>query len=82
MDGGKMCLLVKLLTSKYYNQEAFKATMWLVWRLVKPLRFHDTGEGLMMAEFELNSYKIRVIRDGTWSFDKNIILVKEFEGSK
>lgn len=59
MDRGKMCLLMKLLTSKYYNREPFEAAMRRVWHPVKPLRFHDTREGLMIAKFELNSERSR-----------------------
>lgn len=75
-----MSLLGKLLTFKYYNREAFKATMQRVWHLVKSLRFHNMGEGLMMAKFEMH-IKIRVW-DGPWSFEKSFILVKDFEGSQ
>lgn len=75
---GKKCLLVKLLTPKYYNCEAFETTMRHVWRLVRSLRFYDMGEGLMMVEFELDSDKTRVICNGLWSFDKSLILVKDF----
>lgn len=36
----------------------------------------------MMAEFKEQSGKNRVIKDGLWNFDKNLILVKEFEGQQ
>lgn len=80
MDRGKMSPLVKLLTFKYYNCEAFKATMQRVWHPVKSVRFHDMDEGLMMAKFEMH-IKIRVW-DDPWNFDKSFILVKDFEGSQ
>lgn len=35
-----------------------------------------------MAEFELDNDKLRVIWDGPWSFNKNLILVKDFVGSQ
>lgn len=38
---GKNCLLVKLLSKKYFNREAFKATMKKVWRPVKLLCFSE-----------------------------------------
>lgn len=36
------------------------------------------GVGLMLAKFEMHSDKLRVVRNGPWSFDKSLILVKEF----
>lgn len=36
----------------------------------------------MMAEFKLHSDKLRVLHDGPWSFDKRLILVKDFDGSQ
>lgn len=47
---------------------------------MKPLRFLEMGEGLMMVEFEMHN-KIKVIHDGPLSFDKSLILVNDFEGS-
>lgn len=36
---GKSYLLLRLLTTQYYNWEAFKNTMRRVWRPIKALRF-------------------------------------------
>lgn len=36
----------------------------------------------MMAEFEDQNDKNRVVRDGPCNFDKCLILVKEFEGGQ
>lgn len=75
---GRNCLLVKVLSCKYFNQKAFKTTMKRVWKPTKPLRFYEMGAGLIMAEFNDVSDKNKVTRDGSWNFDKCLILVKEF----
>lgn len=80
VNRGKTCLLIKLLTTKYYNCEAFKNTMRKVWRPVKALQFYEMGGGLMMVEFEPLSNKLRVVQDDPWSFDKSLILVGDFDG--
>lgn len=61
---GKNCLLVKLLTTMYYNGEAFNATMKKVWCHAKTLQFYEMGEGLVLVEFENCNDKLRVVRDG------------------
>lgn len=43
---GENFLLTKLLSTKYYNKEAFKTTMRKAWRITKPIKFHDMGGGL------------------------------------
>lgn len=51
MDRGKNYLVVKLLSQKYFNREAFKATMKKVWKPSKPIHFYEMGLGLMLVEF-------------------------------
>lgn len=82
VNKGKNCLLVKLLTNKYFNREAFKYTMHRVRKPVKAIQFHEIGVGIMMAEFNDQSDKYRVIKDGPWNFYKSLTLVKEFEGQQ
>lgn len=52
VNRSKNCLLVKLLSTKYYNREAFKVTMKKVWCPTQALRFSEIRDNLMMAEFE------------------------------
>lgn len=75
-------MLVKLLTNRYYNQEAFRITMRKVWRPAKSLHFQEMGAGLMLAEFENYNDKVRVSWDGPWHFDKCLVLVKDFDGTQ
>lgn len=61
---GENCLLAKLLSTKYYNKEAFKATMRKAWRITKPIKFYAMGGGLMMVKFVEKFEKNRVLREG------------------
>ncbi|XP_042964598.1 uncharacterized protein LOC122298810 [Carya illinoinensis] len=74
------CLVVKLLTHRHYNREAFKHTMRRAWRPVRGIKFRDLNSSIMLIEFDDECDKDRVIRDGPWSFDKHLVLVKEVEG--
>lgn len=79
---GKNCLLTKLLSTKYYNRRAFKATMKRVWKLGKLIRFHDMEARFMMVEFEDPSDKLRVLYDDPWNFNKSLTLLKDFKGGQ
>lgn len=40
------------------------------------------GDGLILAEFEEKSDKVRVLCNGMWNFDKSLVLIKEFDRSQ
>lgn len=54
---GNDCLLVELLTKRYYNCEAFKRTMKKIWLPVKAMRFRELETEILMAEFENIKHK-------------------------
>lgn len=78
----KNYLFMKLLSNGYHNQEALNATMSKVWRPSKAISFHDMGMGLVMVDFENLADKLRVIRDGSWHFNKALLLIKYFVGEQ
>lgn len=79
--GGKG-LIMTLLTEKHFNREAFKMTMRRAWRPVKGVRFWDLNLVLTMVEFDYRCDKESVIWEGSWSFDKHLVLVQEVDGRK
>lgn len=48
----------------------------------KVARFQDLNAALMLVEFEDIRDKCRVVRDGPWSFDKQLVLIKEVNGNQ
>lgn len=76
---GNDCLLVELLTKRYYNCEAFKRTMKKIWLPVKAMRFRELESEILMAEFENIKHKEWVVRDRPWNFDRNLVLLKDFD---
>ncbi|XP_042950312.1 uncharacterized protein LOC122282425 [Carya illinoinensis] len=77
---GKKCLIVQLLTTKHYNKEAFKQVLRKIWRPLQPLRLQSLGTKFLIAEFEDVKDQERILRDGPWSFDKQLVLLKKFDG--
>lgn len=52
-----------------------------IWHPVKKIFFKDLGSNLLLVKFEdCTNKKIVQKEEGPWSFDKNLVLIKEFEG--
>ncbi|XP_041001563.1 uncharacterized protein LOC121247253 [Juglans microcarpa x Juglans regia] len=77
---GEHCLLIKLLTRKHYNHEAFKQTMRKIWRPVRSMKYCDLSPVFTLVEFEDPRDKMKVLKEGPWSFNKQLVLVKEYDG--
>ncbi|XP_041003994.1 uncharacterized protein LOC121249349 [Juglans microcarpa x Juglans regia] len=77
---GECCLVMSLLTNRYYNREALKNTMRKVWQPVYKVSIKDLGSKLFLVEFEADRDKQRALREGPWSFDHNLVLLKHLEG--
>ncbi|XP_035542065.1 uncharacterized protein LOC118344779 [Juglans regia] len=77
---GEHSLLVSLLMDKHYNHEVFKQNLRRIWRPVKKIWFKELGSKLLLVEFEDQREKARVQREGPWPFDRNLVLMQNFEG--
>ncbi|XP_042973000.1 uncharacterized protein LOC122304802 [Carya illinoinensis] len=77
---GEKSLMVRLLTERYFNREAFKQTMQRIWRPTKSVKFRDLTLGMMLVEFDDPRDKIRVLHGGPWTFNKKLVLTMKFEG--
>lgn len=75
---GSKCLI--MLTKGHYKKEVFKQTMKKIWRPMKSIKFHDMSLVLILVEFGDIQDKDRVQCEGPWSLDKQLVLVKEFDG--
>lgn len=45
------CLVLRILTDKYYNTQAFWHTMKRAWKLPQEVRFRDLGGQISLAKF-------------------------------
>lgn len=77
---GSHCLFAYILSDKNANREAFKSTMAKVWNLAGWLTFKDLDPNKFLLEFQMLLDKKKVLQGRSWSFDRHIIYLKEFEG--
>ncbi|KAK9283688.1 hypothetical protein L1049_011938 [Liquidambar formosana] len=76
---GRFCLIGKLLTDKPFNIEAMKSTLRMVWRLVKGVAITEVGRNLFVFQFNHPLDRRRVLDNGPWTFDKSLVLLKDFQ---
>ena len=79
---GKKSLLMKVLSHKYMNVEALRKNMRMLWKQNKGVQINEIGEELFLAEFGDGRDKKRIMDMSPWTYEKQLILLKEFEGEQ
>jgi hypothetical protein len=77
---GERCLVGNIWAGKHVNREAFTSMLSRVWRLVGNVVFKDLHDNLWLFEFEKEDDKSRVLAGRPWSFDRQIVVLNEFDG--
>lgn len=75
-------LLGKLWTDNAYNVRAFKQTIVEFWRLKNPVETQELGKNLYLFRFCNKRDLENVIKNGPWSFDRNIMVLKRVTGTE
>jgi hypothetical protein len=76
---GLRCLVGKLGVNKKLNKEAFKSLLNRIWRTEGRLFIKEIHEQLWLFEFAEEEDKKRVMEGHPWSFDRTLLVLKEFE---
>ena len=79
-DQSQFSLLVKLLTTKAFNIEAFKTSLRSQWKLDKMPLVRQVGANLFMFAFHSEEALEKVLFMRPWSYDKHLVLIKRFVG--
>ena len=72
-------LLFRLLTSRSFNGEAFKGTVWNLWASQGGVTIRDIEDNLFMAIFNRGDDMERIVIQSPWTFDKKLIQITRFE---
>jgi hypothetical protein len=75
------CLVGKVWTNKNINREAFISVMSTIWRIAGEVKFKDLKNNMWLFEFSDQADKRRVMEERSWSFDRQILVLNEFDGS-
>ena len=79
-EARKNCIVVKVLTQRNVNVEALKKNMRMLWKPNKGLQFSEIEDNLYLAEFGDSHDKKKVMEMRAWSYEKQLVLMREFEG--
>ncbi|XP_050232990.1 uncharacterized protein LOC126681492 [Mercurialis annua] len=77
-EKAELSLVGKLLTQKPYNLIHMKNALISAWKLAIGFTIRDIGDDLFICEFFSKLDKNRILHDGPWNFDKQLILFELF----
>ena len=66
---------------KKVNNEAFTTVFSKIWRTTRGVIFKELDDNLWLFEFDVETNMRRVLEGRPWSFEKQILVLTEFNGS-
>ena len=77
---GKNCVVMKILTKRIIFLEALRKNMKMLWKPNRGLQISEIENDMFLVEFGDGRDKKRVMEMSPWCFEKQLILLQEFEG--
>lgn len=75
-----LCMLVQVLTLRYFNKKAFVDMMNSLWSISYPLQFRDLVDNTFICHFLLFEDKKWVQLGAPWHFDRALVLLDDVKG--
>ncbi|KAL5751043.1 hypothetical protein ACOSP7_025646 [Xanthoceras sorbifolium] len=75
-----LSLVGKIVSNREVNREAFRNTIASIWRTKSEVEVESIGVNLFVFRFGCFWDRKRVLEGGPWSFDKNLLALKEAVG--
>ena len=77
---GKNCALMKIMAHKSINLDTLRKNMRMVWKPNKGVQISEVEEDLSLVEFSDGKDKKKVLDMCPWNFEKQLVLIQEFDG--
>ncbi|KAK2353708.1 hypothetical protein QL285_091304 [Trifolium repens] len=78
----KRSLVGKIWTENPYNVRAFKQTITQAWGLKNSIEVQDLEKNLFLFRFTTKKDADNVLRNGPWSFDRNLLILHRVTGEE
>lgn len=75
----KCCLLGKVIADKPFNIDAFRTTMLKIWKVSRTISISVVGANMFVIEFQSLNALLKVKRGCLWMFDRNLVILKDFD---
>lgn len=79
---GKNCLVMKVLSPKSINIEALRKNLRTIWKPSKSVQINEVEDEIYLVEFGDGSDKRRIMEMSPWTYEKSLVLLKEFKGKQ
>ncbi|XP_058727051.1 uncharacterized protein LOC131598472 [Vicia villosa] len=75
-------LAARLWTDSPFNSRAFTSTMLGAWKLKNPVEVQELSKNLFLFRFATKRDLEEVLKNGPWSFDRNIMVLARVSGEE
>ena len=79
---GKNCLVMKVLSHNSINIDALRKNLRMIWKPQKSIQINEVKDELYLVEFGDGQDKKRIMEMCPWTYEKYLILLREFEGEQ
>lgn len=80
-DMGKCCAIMKILTQRSIYLDALRKNLRMLWKTNKGVRISELEEEVFLVEFGDEKDKKKVMDMCPWSYEKQLVIIQEFEGA-
>ena len=77
---GKYCAVMKILSQRSINIDALRKNLRMLWKPNKGVQISELEEDLYLVEFGDEKDKRKVMDMCPWSYEKQLVLIQEFDG--
>ena len=79
-DIGKFCNVLKVLSHRSISVEALRKNLRMIWKPNKGVQINELEEDLFLVELGDERDKKKVLDTCPWSYEKQLVLLQDFEG--
>ena len=81
-ERAKNCLVMKVLSRKGVMLGALRKNFRMLWKLNKSMRILVVEDEMFLVEFDDDQDKRRVLEMSLWHYEKQLVLLQEFDGER